>query len=127
MLGDGGLTGSQGEDISIAGTAPTDKDVDMEAGALRFGVGRAKFNWGALFRDMTRGASSAAGATFEDYSGKGRSVVVQNAHGEKRVLVVSKTAKEARERATAIEQEFHTLSIAEWCERYNVPSSFVSG
>jgi hypothetical protein len=53
--------------------------------------------------------------------------VVTNANGEKRVLEVTKTAKEARERATAAEQDFKTLNPAEWCERYDVSVSFVSG
>lgn len=99
----------------------------MEAGTLRFGVEKAKLNWGAYFRDQVRGSSPAVGMTFENYSGKGPSVVIQNAKGEKRVIEVAKTVKEARNRATTMEQDFKTLTTAEWCERYNVPISFVSG
>ncbi len=57
----------------------------------------------------------------------GPSVVVQNANGEKTVLEVTKTVKEARDRVTAIEEDFNTLSTEQWCERYHVPLSFVTG
>ena len=64
---------------------------------------------------------------FQNYSGRGPSVAVQSANGEKRVLEVAKTVKDARDRATAVEKDFRTFNAAEWCERYNVPVSFVSG
>ena len=99
----------------------------MGGGTIRFGVEKGKLNWGAFFRDMVRGNSPAAGKTFENYSSRGVSVVVRNATGEKHVLGVTRSVKEAQERAGAIEQEFKTLSTAEWCERYDVPISFVSG
>jgi hypothetical protein len=35
--------------------------------------------------------------------------------------------KEAQDRAGIIEQDFKTLGTSEWCERYDVPVSFVSG
>jgi len=47
--------------------------------------------------------------------------------GKKRVLEVTKTVKEARDRANAIEKDFRTLNAAQWCERYDVPVSFLSG
>jgi hypothetical protein len=53
--------------------------------------------------------------------------VAQNANGERRVLEVSKTVKEARDRVAAIEEDFTTLRTDQWCERYDVPPSFVSG
>jgi hypothetical protein len=40
---------------------------------------------------------------------------------------VTKTVKEPGDRATAIEKDFKTLNAAQWCERYDVPASFVSG
>ena len=42
-------------------------------------------------------------------------------------MVVTKSVAEARDRATAIEADDKALSIAQWCERYEVPLSFVSG
>ena len=99
----------------------------MEECVLQFGVEKAKLNWGALFRDVLRGAGPSAGETFENYSGRGQAVVIHNASGEKCVLGVTRTVKEARERATAIQQEFNSLGTAKWCERYKVPLSFVSG
>ncbi len=74
-----------------------------------------------------RSGRGAAGSQFESYSGRGPSVVVQNANGEKRVLEVTKTVKEARERAASIERDFKALTTTEWCEHYDVPVSFVSG
>lgn len=99
----------------------------MDAGTLRFRVDRPTLKWGAYFRDMVRGTSPVAGKMWESYSGRGPSVVVQNAHGEQRILCVTDTVKAARDRATTIEQEYKTWTTAEWCEHYNVPTSFVSG
>jgi hypothetical protein len=98
----------------------------MEASTLRFAVEKAKISWGTYLQDMMRSRGSAS-SQFQNYSGRGPSVVVQNAGGEKRVLEVTKTVKEARDRATTIEKDFGTLNAAEWCERYDVPISFVSG
>jgi hypothetical protein len=99
----------------------------MAAGTLRFGVENPKLKWGAYFRDMVRGTSYAAGKMWESYSDRGASVVIRNANGEKRILCVTDTVREARDRATTIEQEYKTLDTTAWCERYNVPTSFVSG
>jgi len=52
--------------------------------------------------------------------------MVQNAVEEKRVLEVTKSVKKARDRAAAIEWDYKTLSVEQWCERYDVPVSFVS-
>jgi hypothetical protein len=97
----------------------------MTASSVTVEVEKAKIKWGTLFRDTMR--SGSASSQFERYSGRGPSVVVTNANGERRVLEVTKTVKEARERAAAVEQDFTTLNTAEWCERYDVPVSFVSG
>jgi hypothetical protein len=64
---------------------------------------------------------------FKSYSGRGPSVVVENAHGDKRVVEVTKTMREAQDRAARIERDFKALSTSEWCERYDVPVSFVTG
>ena len=75
----------------------------------------------------TRYEHAVPGGQFEDYSGRGPSVVVQNASGEKRVLEGAKNMKEARVRAVAIENDYKTLGTAKWCERYGVPVSFLVG
>ena len=62
---------------------------------------------------------------FEDYSGRGPSVVAENAAGEKRVVAVTKKLQEAKDKAVLIENDFKTLGAAAWCERYDVPPSFV--
>jgi hypothetical protein len=97
----------------------------VEAGTLRFGIEKATFKWGAFLQDTFLGKTSTTGR-YQDPV-KGPSVVVHNASGEKRVLEVAKTAKEAQVRAAAIEQDFKTLGPAQWCDRYDVPLSFVSG
>jgi hypothetical protein len=96
-----------------------------DIGSLRFGVEKPKIKWGTYLRDVMRGGS--ASSQFESYSGKGPSVVVRNVHGEKRVLVVTTTVEEARERVSAIKNDYKRLSSADWCERYNVPTSFIAG
>jgi hypothetical protein len=97
-----------------------------ETGPLQIGVEKSKVKWGTYFQDAIRTRGSAS-SQFEDYSGSGPSVVVQNAFGEKRVLETAKNMKEARARAAAIENDYKTLSAAQWCERYDVPASFVTG
>jgi hypothetical protein len=75
------------------------QDIAMEAsGPLQFGVENAKINWGTYLQNMVQSRGSAS-SQFQSYSGRGPSVVVQNAHGEKRVIEVTKTVKEARDRA----------------------------
>jgi hypothetical protein len=111
--------------FSIAEPLPNGQNVAVEPGTLGFGVERAKINWGTFFQDMIRPRESAS-TQFQNYSGRGPSVVVQNATGEKRVLEVVKTMKLARERAAAVENDFNTLTPAQWCGRYDVPISFLS-
>jgi hypothetical protein len=97
-----------------------------ETGLLQFGVEKSKINWGTYLQDAIRTRGSA-GSQFQDYSGRGPSVVVQNAFGEKRVLEAAKNMKEARTRAATIENDYKTLTTAQWCERYDVPAAFVTG
>jgi hypothetical protein len=92
---------------------------------LRFSVEKAKIKWGTYLRDALRGGS--ASSQFESYSGNAPSVVVQNARGEKRTLEVTSNLTEARARAADIESDYKTLSTLEWCRRYDVPASFLSG
>jgi hypothetical protein len=50
---------------------------------------------------------------------KGPSVVVQNENGERQVLEVTKTMKQAQAIAIAIaiEKDFKVLNTVQWCER----------
>jgi len=95
-------------------------------GPLTFGIEKAKIKWGTYLQDVIRPRGSASGQ-FQSYSGRGPSVVARNVHGEKRIIEATKTAKDARDRAAAIEEDYKTLGAAEWCELYDVPVSFVSG
>jgi hypothetical protein len=103
-----------------------DQDAEVTDGTLRIEVEKAKISWGIFLQNMMRSRGSAS-SQFGNYSGRGPSVVARNAHGDTRVIEVAKTLKQARDRASAIEEEFHTLDVAQWCERYDVPVSFVSG
>ena len=53
----------------------------MDPGELRFEVTKSKISWGAYFRDLMkpRFGGGVPAATFEDYSGRGPSVVAENA------------------------------------------------
>jgi hypothetical protein len=93
---------------------------------LAFGVEKSKIHWGTYFQNALRSRGSAS-SQFEDYSGRGPSVVVQNTSGDKRVLAGAENMKDARARAATIENDYKTLSVAQWCERYDVPASFVMG
>jgi hypothetical protein len=98
----------------------------MEAGTLRFEVYKPKINWGALFRNAERSTPATAGQ-WENYSGGRPGVTVYNSTGDGRLVEATNTVKEARRRVVAIEQDFKTLGAAQWCARYDVPLSFVSG
>ncbi len=96
----------------------------MNSGELRFDVVKSKIRWGTYFVDLMR---PKFGGGFESYSGRGPTVVASNSTGEKRVVAVTRSMDEAKERAEAVDQDFKTLDLATWCERYGVPESFVSG
>jgi hypothetical protein len=102
----------------------------MEAGEFRFEVAKSKINWGTYLQDLLKpkfGGAASRSAGFEDYAGKGPSVVAYNALGEQRIIVVTKKMQEAKDKALVIENDFKTLGAAAWCERYDVPPSFVLG
>jgi hypothetical protein len=101
------------DDFSIAEAAPTGQNVGVEAGTLQFGVEKAKVNWGAFIHNMGLGrtmSETTMNSRYDPTSGPGPSVVVHNANGEKRLLEVTKTIKEARDRAAAMEQDLNRLT-----------------
>jgi hypothetical protein len=53
-------------------------------------------------------------------------VAALNSTGQRRVLEVLDTEDEAQARASAIEDDFRTLPVEEWCDRYGIPLSFVT-
>jgi predicted NBD/HSP70 family sugar kinase len=106
------------------------QDVRVDPGQLRFEVTKSKISWGAYFRDQMNprfGGVASSTTGFEDYSGRGPSVVAENAEGDTRVVAVAKKLQEAKDKAVEIENDFKALGAAAWCERYDVPPSFVSG
>ena len=96
----------------------------MDPQRLRFDVAHQKISWGSYLQDLMR---PKFGGGFKSYSGRGPSVVAENEMGETRVIETTKTMKDARERAVLIERDFNTLNTSEWCDRYDVPISFIGG
>jgi|HubBroStandDraft_2_1064218.scaffolds.fasta_scaffold1878647_1 hypothetical protein len=96
----------------------------MDRRTLHFEITNKRISWGTYIQDLMR---PKFGGGFKSYSGRGPAVLGVNEAGEKRVIETTKTMKEARERAAAIEQDFKALGTSEWCERYAVPASFVAG
>jgi hypothetical protein len=109
----------------------------MDSPPLRFEVTPAEFHgssvkrsllWSAI--DAALSAGSAAGPGSGDNGGgtvrKYPEVAVYNSVGTRRVLDVMDTDEAAEDRATAIEDDYKTLDIREWCVRYTVPFSFVN-
>jgi hypothetical protein len=100
----------------------------MSAVELRFEVTDAikdNFSLKTYFRDMFR---PKFGGGFTPYSsGRGPAVLAKNPRGEECVIEVTKTIGEAQQRAVTIEGDYHMLSMQDWCSKYNIPVSFVSG
>jgi hypothetical protein len=90
---------------------------------LQFQITKAKIKWGTYFQDLFR---PKFGGGFDSYSGRGPSVVARNAKSEKRVIAVFKDLQDAKNGAAVIESDFKRLGPVAWCERYNVPTDFVS-
>jgi hypothetical protein len=84
----------------------------VNTGQLEFQVAKPRIKWGTYFQDLFR---PKFGGGFESYSGK-----------EPSVVAVFRSLQEAEEGATVIENDFKTLGVAAWCERYDVPLNFVS-
>lgn len=100
----------------------------MSAAELRFEVTDAikdNFSFRTYFRNMFR---PKFGGGFAPYSsGRGPAVLAKNPRGEECVIEVTKTMGEAQQRAATIEEDYRMLSTQDWCSKYNVPTSFVSG
>ena len=100
----------------------------MSAAELRFEVTDATkghISFKTYFRDMFR---PKFGGGFTPYSsGRGPAVLAKNPRGEECVIEVTNTMGEARQRAATIEEDYRMLSPQDWCSKYNVPVSFVSG
>jgi secreted protein with Ig-like and vWFA domain len=92
-------------------------------GTLRFAV--IENSWGGS--PLSRLQERAFAGGVKSFPGGSPSVVAENSNGEKHVLAVARTVEEAQARAATIEQDFNALSPTEWCERYDVPVSFVPG
>jgi hypothetical protein len=102
--------------------------LSVSAAEIRFEVTDAikgNFSLKAYFRDMFR---PRFGGGFTPYSSaRGPAVLAKNARAEECVIEVTKTMEEAHQRAATIEGDYRMLSTQDWCSKYNVPVSFVSG
>jgi hypothetical protein len=90
---------------------------------VRFEVTKAKVSWSGIVLGILSGPGAGDPA---DTIGKYPEIAVYNSHGVRRLLETTDTNGEAMDRAAIIEDDFNTLGAAEWCERYDVPLSFVS-
>jgi hypothetical protein len=95
-----------------------------ESASLRFGIEKPKIKWGTYLQDAIRSRGSAS-SQFQDYSGRGPSVVVHNQRGESRIIAVTKSVRAARDRVIALEKEYQSIGAEQWCARYDLPISFV--
>ena len=68
----------------------------------------------------------AQGAASGDVGYKYAEVAAYNTMGKRQVIEVLDTDDEARERASAIEDDFGAMTVGEWCDRYGIPPSFVT-
>ena len=100
-----------------------DDPADAGPNSLRFVVTPAKRSsvHGLLLRLLDGGA----GVAESDPGYRYPEVAAYNSIGERRVLEVLDTDDEAQDRASVIEDDFKTLTIEEWCDRYGIPFSFV--
>ena len=96
----------------------------VEPYSLRFVATPAKKSsaHGLLLRILDGGAGVAS----PDIGYRYPEVAAYNTTGKCRVIEVVDTDDEAQERASAIEDDFRTLTIEEWCDRYGIPLSFVT-
>jgi hypothetical protein len=97
---------------------------DAEPYSLRFVVTPAKKSsvHGLLLRILDGGAGVASrdvGYTYPE-------VTAYNTKGERRVIEVLDTDEEAQERVSTVIDDFTTLPVEDWCDRYDIPLSFVT-
>ena len=76
---------------------------------------------------LLRILDGAQGAASRDVGYKYAEVAAYNTMGKRQVIEVLDTDDEARDRASAIEGDFGTMTVEEWCDRYGIPPSFVTG
>src|SRR5664279_4537914 len=98
---------------------------DVGPNSLRFVLTPAKKSsvHGLLLRILDGGAGVAAPDSGYRYP----EVAAYNSKGQRRVIEVLETDDEAQQRAFAIEDDFRTLTVEEWCDQYGIPVSFVTG
>jgi hypothetical protein len=69
---------------------------------------------------------SGTGADWESISHYPE-VAIYNSIGGRRVVKVADSDEQAQEFASIVDKDRTSLSLSEWCERYEVPPSFVDG
>jgi hypothetical protein len=95
----------------------------MEPGRLRFEVTKSKISWGTYFRDQMR---PKVGGGFEDYSGRGPSVVAEKQRERNASSPSPRNCRKPGKRRSSW-RTTSRRSALQRCERYDVPPSFVSG
>jgi len=109
--------------VGIAAIPNIGQDNAMNTEPFRIEVTKARVSWTGIVLDLI---SAASGGNVSSYSGTHPRIVIYNLEGKRRVLERAATEEEARLRAAEIERDYQLLSTATWCNRYNVPVSFIS-
>jgi hypothetical protein len=106
----------------------------MESPLVRFEVTTTEYGHDHTVLGLVVDVISAVtspGAGPPTSSGSGKSVkrypevAAYNSAGVRRVLSVMDTDEEARDLASAVEDDYQSMEIQEWCRQYRVPLSFV--
>lgn len=97
---------------------------DVGPYSLQFEVTSARTSspHGLLLRIL----DGAQGVAAPDIGYRYPEVAAYNTIGKRRVIEVLDTDDEAQQRAFDIEDDFRTLTVEEWCDRYGIPLSFVT-
>jgi len=103
----------------------------MDAGSLRFEVRKAGVHWlsavGTVVEVVLEATSGGGGNPGLGSYGKPPAVIAYNRNGDHLILEEAHANESAEERMSVIREDFKTMATDEWCDRYSVNPSFVSG
>jgi hypothetical protein len=94
----------------------------VDAAQLRFEVTKPRLAWSKVALDLAfAGPNSGA----SDYN-KGSTITLFNSNGDHRRIAQLPTEQEARDKVEAMQRDLELFSTHAWCEKYEVPVSFVT-
>jgi hypothetical protein len=95
----------------------------MDSDQLRFEVTKPKIAWSRVVLDVAL-AGPNSGAS--DYN-KGSLITVYNSNGKHLRLGRLPSEQEARDKIATMQRDLDLLSAQAWCDKYEIPVSFVNG